>query len=204
MPTISISQSNIKMGNIPSVSLPAEKTCRNYPCKAKCYARKLERLRPTVRNAYENNLHILQTEPDTYWREVEGAIMLSRFFRFHVSGDIPDQNYLLRMKQIAKRNPHCELLCFTKQYQLVNDLIGNLRAVGSSLPNNLHLILSAWPGLPMDNPHSLPEAHVLFKDGTTTARPDAFPCSGNCADCARTEGGCWTLKDGEQVVFKEH
>ena len=204
MPTISISQSNIKMGNIPSVSLPAEKTCGNYPCKAKCYARKLERLRPAVRNAYENNLHILQTEPDTYWREVEGAIMLSRFFRFHVSGDIPDQNYLLHMKQIAERNPHCELLCFTKQYQLVNELIGNLRAVGSSLPHNLHLILSAWPGLPMDNPYSLPEAHVIFKDGTTTARPDAFPCSGNCADCARTEGGCWTLKDGEQVVFKEH
>ena len=49
---IKISPGKSKMGAIPSVSLPAIKTCRDCKCKEKCYAAKLERLRPTVRNAY--------------------------------------------------------------------------------------------------------------------------------------------------------
>lgn len=50
----------------------------------------------------------------------------------------------------------------------------------------------------------LPEAHVLYRDGTTTAREDAKKCGGNCTECACISGGCWSLKKGEQVVFKEH
>ena len=40
---IKISPGNSKMGAIPSVSLPAIKTCRDCKCKEKCYAAKLER-----------------------------------------------------------------------------------------------------------------------------------------------------------------
>ena len=88
---LKVSPGNDKMGRIPSVSLPAIVTCRNgCPCADKCYAHKLERLRPTVRNAYKSNLELLNSDPDTYWREVEAAIMTTRFFRFHVSGDIPN------------------------------------------------------------------------------------------------------------------
>ncbi len=81
MGAISISQSNKKMGNITSVSLPSVITCRKCACQQKCYARKLERLRPSVAAAYQRNLDVLRNDPDTYWREVEAAIMLSRFFR---------------------------------------------------------------------------------------------------------------------------
>ena len=56
----------------------------------------------------------------------------------------------------------------------------------------------------MCNPFSLPEAHVRYKDGSTTAGADAKECSGNCAACAITDGGCWTLNSGEQVIFNEH
>ena len=200
MEHISISRGNIKMGNLPSVSLPAHATCRAAPCWDKCYAKKIERLRPSVRKAYQRNLDILNTDPDQYWREVEAAIMCSRFFRFHVSGDIPDKNYLMRMIQVASRNLHCEILCFTKKYPYVNDLIGK----GFVLPRNLHIIFSAWRGLTIHNPHSLPEAHVRYRDGTTTADPTAKECCGNCFTCATTDCGCWTLQQGEQVVFNEH
>lgn len=200
MPHISISNGNMKMGKIPSVSLPSVVTCRPCDCSKKCYAKKLERLRPSVRNAYQNNLQILQSDPDTYWREVEAAIMMSRFFRFHVSGDIPDMIYLVRMLGVAARQTHCQILCFTKKFELVNELLDS----GAQLPSNLHLIFSGWPGLEMKNPHHLPEAHVKFRDGTTTARPDAVSCSGNCADCALTDEGCWVLQNGQQVVFNEH
>lgn len=202
---LKVSTGNSKMGSIPSVSLPAGLTCRtDCECAKKCYARRLALRRPSVRQAYQKNLELYKCSPETYWREVEATIMMSRFFRFHVSGDIPDPSYLSHIVMIAARNPHCEILCFTKKYDIVNDFLSNLRAAGGVLPNNLHLILSAWRGLEMRNPYHLPEAHVRFHDGTTTASENARECGGNCTECAITEGGCWTLKNGEQVVFNEH
>ena len=200
MGTVKISKGNSKLGAIPSVSLPSIKTCRNCACQEKCYAQKLERLRPAVRNAYQHNLEVWLKDPETYWREVEASIMMSRFFRFHVSGDIPSFKYLVNMVEIARRQPHCEILCFTKKYNLVNEFIEQ----GGELPGNLHMIFSGWVGLEMANPFSLPEAHVRYRDGSTTAREDAIECSGNCTECALTEGGCWNLQKGQQVIFNEH
>lgn len=201
MSQVKISPGNTKMGAIPSVSLPAGKTCReDCACREKCYAMKLERLRPAVRGAYKSNMELLQSDPNTYWREVEASIMMSRFFRFHVSGDIPNDVYFIKMVLIAQRNPHCQILCFTKKYDIVNRYLENV----GELPDNLHVLFSGWVGLEMDNPFHLPEAHVKYRDGTTTARPDAVECKGNCASCAMTDCGCWTLQHGQQVVFHEH
>lgn len=200
MATVSISCGNSKMGSIPSVSLPSVVTCRECDCHKKCYARKLERLRPAVRNAYKRNLDILTSDPDTYWREVEASIMMSRFFRFHVSGDIPDSAYFDRMAEIAERNKHCQILCFTKKYEIVNDYISDNWA----LPDNMHLVFSAWDNLPLDNPYELPVAYVRFRDGHTDAPEGAVNCSGNCTECATIDVGCWSLQKGESVVFNEH
>lgn len=220
--SVSISKGNGKMGAIQSVSLPSGITCRPCACMEKCYAKRIERLRKSVRDAYQNNYNILTTEPDVYWREVEAAIMLSRYFRFHVSGDIPDEEYLDRMVGIAKRNPHCEILSFTKKYEIINDYINKkyMDSIAGTtihpqfydmsmvtklvIPQNLHIIFSAWVGLPMVNPFSLPEAHVRYRDGSTTASATAHECGGNCTECAVTDGGCWVLQRGEQVVFNEH
>lgn len=198
---ICISRGNTKMGEIPSVSLPAGITCRkDCACTKKCCAKKIERLRASVRKAYQRNLDTLNNEPDTYWREVEASIMMSRFFRFHVSGDIYNGEYFSRMVDIAGRNSHCEILCFTKKYDIVNNYLTS----GGEIPRNLHIVYSAWVGLDMDNPSGLPEAHVRYRDGTTTANENAKECGGNCTECAITDGGCWTLKNGEQVIFNEH
>lgn len=197
---VKISSGNSKLGKIPSVSLPAGITCRNdCECSKKCYAKKLERLRRTVREAYQHNYDLLKNKPDVYWREVEASIMMSRFFRFHVSGDIPDEEYLIHMIEVAARNQHCEILCFTKKYEIVNKIL-----LSYTIPANLHLILSGWVGFKMENPFNLPEAHVRYRDGTTTAKEDAVECAGNCTECAITDGGCWSLQNGEQVVFNEH
>ena len=199
---VKISKGNSKMGSIPSVSLPAGLTCRcDCECNKKCYAMKLERLRKSVREAYRSNYDLLQSDSDTYWREVEASVMMTRFFRFHVSGDIPSQEYLEHMVSISERNPHCNILCFTKKYDIVNHY---LESHGGKLPNNLHMIFSGWRNLEMDNPFSLPEAHVIYRDGSTTARQDAKICKGNCTECAVTDSGCWDLQRGEQIAFKEH
>jgi len=188
------------MGEIQSVSLPAGTTCVKCGCYKKCYARRIAARRKVVRDAYERNLYILNNYPQQYWREVESVVMISRYFRFHVSGDIPDHLYFANMVRIAARNQHCQILCFTKNYEVVNQYI----KCGFHLPYNLHIIFSAWPGYEMDNPYQFPEAHVRFKNGTTTADDQAKPCSGNCTDCALTDAGCWILQRGEQVVFDEH
>lgn len=198
---IKISNGNSKMGSIPSISLPSVVTCReDCECKKSCYARRIEKLRPAVLNSYKHNYNLLVSNPETYWREVEATIMMSRFFRFHVSGDIVDNVYLAHMIDIAERNTHCEILCFTKKYEIINQHL----KFGGTIPKNLHIILSAWVGLEMVNPFLLPEAHVRYRDGTTTACDDAKECGGNCSECAITDGGCWSLRNGEQVVFNEH
>ncbi len=121
-------------------------------------------------------------------------------FRFHVSGDIPDDTYFEHMVDIARTNTHCEILCFTKKYSIVNR---HINIIGK-LPKNLHIIFSGWKGLKMDSPYLLPEAHVRYRDGYTTANNNAKECSRNCTECAITDGGCWTLRSGEQVIFNEH
>lgn len=198
---VKISPGNSKLGAISSISLPAGLTCRqDCECGKKCYARRLERLRPAVRQAYQHNYDLLNRDSETFWREVEASVMMSRFFRFHVSGDIPDNVYFAHMIEIAERNRHCEILCFTKKFDIVNEHL----SLGGSIPVNLHIIFSGWENLKMDNPYLLPEAHVRYKDGSTTASDTAKECSGNCTECAITDGGCWSLKSGEQVVFNEH
>ena len=203
---VSISRGNAKMGLVPSVSLPPVKTCSPEAvkyCGRKCYVKRyVMRRQKTVGAAYERNLYLLQNEPEKFWREVNGAVAMATHFRFGVSGDIPDLSYLEHIFKIAESNPHCEILCFTKQYLIVHDAL--CLRVKDDIPKNLHIILSAWKGLPMLNPYNLPEAHVFFKDGTTTAKDGAKYCSGNCYECAMTNANCWSLKNGEQIIFKEH
>lgn len=199
---VSISRGNAKMGAIPSVSLPPIKTCSPAACKVcgrKCYVRRIIARRRSVREAYERNLYLLQNEPDKFWREVNGALAMSTHFRFGVSGDIVNMDYLKHMVELSRKNNHCEILCFTKQYKIVNEFLKEHK-----LPKNLHLIFSAWKGLEMSNPYNLPEAHVLFRDGTTTAKDSAKFCSGNCAECSVINANCWSLKKNDQIIFREH
>lgn len=196
---VSISTGNRKMGAIPSVSLPACTTCNpNAPCFAKCYAKKLERIYPTVRDAYANNLEILKTDPTQYWKEIRRAASMARYFRFHVSGDIVNADYLTEMVITAKWLPGTEFLAFTKQYHIVNEWINN----GGEIPQNLHIIYSNWGEWKCDNPHSLPTSAVIFK-GTEPAE-DWKICGGNCTECACRGVGCWELKKGETIAFYEH
>lgn len=198
---VNISRGNRKMGMIPSVSLPAIVTCRkDCSCCKICYAKKLERIYKNVREAYARNLRILVNDPGKYWREVKEAVAKNRFFRFHVSGDIPNYEYFCRMVETAAENPNCQILAFTKRFDFVNRFV----KFNGWYPENLHIIFSAWDDIEMDNPYGIPEAHVRFKNGETTAKSCAVECYGNCTECSVAGCGCWTLKKGEQVVFNQH
>ena len=199
---VSISAGNRKMGAIPSVSLPPVVTCAdNCPCAKKCYAVKMCRIYKNVKTAYERNLDILNSNPDRYWQQVNEAVKMNRYFRFHVSGDIPGPAYFCNMVSVAAGNPHCEILAFTKCYDIVNDYISQ----NGPLPANLHIIFSLWDpawNVRVHNPHDLPKSAVIFK-GRSGDEFDKI-CGGNCFECACQGVGCWTLQKGETIAFYEH
>jgi len=196
---VSISNKNSKMGPIPSVSLPPVITCKNCEtCAKKCYALKLCKIRKTVREAYNRNLEILNADRDAYFIQVKAAAMVSRFFRFHVSGDIVDIDYFDRMVKLARECKGTQFLCFTKNYQDVNEYLNNHKR-----PANLKIIFSLpFNGAVIDNPHNLPTAAVILKGNEPD--PAYKICGGNCTECACRGVGCWELKKGETIAFYEH
>lgn len=198
---VSISTGNRKMGAIPSVSLPACITCNpDAPCFAKCYAAKLERIYTNTRNAYARNLDILEADPGAYWSQVDAAAMTARFFRFHVSGDIPNIEYFIQMVRTARSLPDTKFLAFTKQYEIVNLYINTFGP--DAIPRNLKIIFSNWGAWKCENPHSLPTCEIILK-GSEPA-PNWKICGGNCTACACAGIGCWELKNGETIAIYEH
>lgn len=196
---VSISRGNAKMGAIPSVSLPACVTCNPAaPCFGKCYARRLSARRATVRDAYARNLEILERDPALYWASVYAAAATVKYFRFHVSGDIPNGAYLARMIETAHRLPDTHFLAFTKQYNIVNEYISS----GGKIPPNLKIIFSNWGRWKCENPHSLPECEIILKHSEPA--PNWKICGGNCTACACAGIGCWELKNGETIAIYEH
>jgi ferredoxin len=199
MKKVSISQGNQKMGAIPSVSLPPIVTCKNCgTCAKKCYAAKLCRIYPSVKKAYDNNLAILKEDRNAYFAQIKASAMMTKYFRFHVSGDIVDTDYLNRMCKLARELKGTQFLAFTKNYEDVNEYFKNHRK-----PQNLKLIFSLpFDGCSINNPHNLPTAAVILKGNQP--KDNYKVCGGNCSECACKGVGCWELKKGETIAFYEH
>ena len=196
---ISISRGNIKMGAIPSVSLPACTTCNpSAPCFKKCYALRMSNRYKSVAAAYDRNLTILNNDPSSYWLQVKAAAITTRFFRYHVSGDIVNIDYLSNMIKTAEELPGTLFLAFTKQYNIVNEYLN----AGGIIPENLKILFSNWGAWKCENPHNLPLCEVVLK-GSEPA-PDWKICGGNCTECACRGVGCWELKNGETIAIFEH
>ena len=200
-----ISVSNIKMNAgkevIPSVSLPPVLTCSNCTqCSKYCYAIKMARLRKAVNGTWARNLAVYRADLDRYFREVALTAKNYRNFRWHVSGDIVSDSYLKGMVKVAQECPSTTFLAFTKSFDIVNRYLD----AGNSLPENLKIVFSGWVGLDMKNPHNLPTSHPIFADGTTSAPDGAKWCGGNCSECAAHSSGCWTMKNGDAVIFALH
>lgn len=198
---VRFSGGNSKMGEIPSIStlpiLSCPDICRDT-CGIRCYAAKLANLRPNVRNAYAHNMAMAIYKPIEYWRQINDFVKAQRFFRFHVSGDIMGNAYFHHMIDIANNNPHCNILCFTKRYEVVNEWIDN----NGNLPDNLHILFSGWQGLTPENPHNLPETNVYTCNDDFN--PDWKTCGGNCFNCACRGLGCWQANAGDIIAFKMH
>jgi len=177
---ITISDGNRKVGSVPSIGLPPVITCNpKAKCFKDCYVLKSYRIYPSVRQAYQKNLNTFNSNPDLYFESISEFIRIRKptLFRFHVSGDIPNRRYLAGMIKLAVNNPDTKFLAFTKRYSL-NKLFKNV-------PDNLSIVISAWPGmrLPATN---LPIA--FMDDGKESRINNALPCLAivKLAECAGT------------------
>ena len=197
---VKFSYGNRKTGNlVPSVSLIPIADCgRNCACCAKgCYAVRNIACYNASRAAFANNSAIARRDPEKFFREVDGEMKKNKWFRFFVSGDILSGDFFDGMVEVSKRNPHCKVLAFTKQFDIVNRWID----YNGALPENLHIIFSEWRGLDVPNPHNLPTSRPVWKGELV---PSGIWCGGDCSACAVKDEGCWSLKPGERILFEAH
>lgn len=187
-----ISSGNMKLGGIPNVSLRPIADCANCEaCKKSCYAMKAWRMYSSVRDAWKENAHLAR-DPKTradWFRSIDRYIAKKKpkYFRWHVAGDILDQNYYGWMAAMAKRHPDTKFLCFTKRFDLNY----------SGRPSNLAIVLSMFPGMKVPK-KKLPRAWM--QDGTEKRIPSgSVECEGNCRVC----NACWDLQ-GKDVFFHKH
>ena len=186
-----ISDGNSKLGKIPNVSMTPIKSCGNCKeCSKDCYALKAYRMYPNVKNAWDINYDAAKTNIDGYFNAIDLYLTKTSplFFRWHVAGDILSQEYLNKMKALAKKHTGTKFLAFTKMYNFNY----------SRLPANLTVIFSVWPKVKMSRKH-MPKA--FMQDGTETRVSNAIECPGRCDSC----GMCFNLKDlNKNVVFIKH
>ena len=196
---VKVSNTNSKLGGqIYSINLPAVVTCRpDAPCFKGCYARKGNWTFTNVKNSLESNLEAYKSNPDLFFESVAAQTVLTRFCRWHSSGDIVDMKYFEGMCKVARKNKDTHYLCFTKKYEIINEFLSK----GKRIPKNLSIVFSAWDNWIPENPYSLPMTYVYGDKFNNELIPkDAIPCGGKCENCQ----ACWTLKKGQHVYFLKH
>ena len=208
---VNIHNGNAKTGaHCYTVSLAPILDCTNCAnCCNDCYdIRNVLRL-TTVVNDRAKNSAIHELDIERYWKEINLQIKAKYIeeLRINVGGDLTYEDFGY-IQAICQDNPMTHVLFFTKNYDDFNRWLDE----GNVIPENMHVIYSCWKGVEMKNPYNLPESHVLWKDGTTTApKYGARYCTGDCSECYFNcksnkieEAGCWTLRKGEHVVFSAH
>lgn len=141
---IKVSLSNNKLGNIPSFSLPAKTTCPGSSpwCTQFCYAAKLERIYPNVKNAYSTNFNLVSSQPSVTETELAASIAKStkvnKVFRLHVSGDFYSEEYIMMWDRLIKNNPNVTFYAYTKSWS-----VDTLKTSLEHLRKNTNLVLFA-------------------------------------------------------------
>ena len=194
-----VSLGNRKLGKIPSVSFPPVMTCKpSAPCFKACYAMKAYRQYPNVRTALTDNLELWRTDPKAFkaqfWQWLEKH--KPAYFRYHVSGDIPDYSYFIFMLMTAIAFPDIQFLAYTKRDDILTELPNTL----FGLPKNLTLRQSIWLNESRSLP--LPVAGVRDNQGNISNMPTdvryTFICGGSCVNCKQ----CWSRE--HSILFDMH
>ena len=199
--TVSISNGNIKIGNVPNVSLPADKTCPHCKdCQFACYDKKACLQYPNVMNARAKNYSIMKRSLRQYFEQIKAWLQKSKcdFFRFHVGGDISSKEYLDGMVSITN-DVKKHAWTYTKAQDTVNEYIASHGGEWRKLAPNLVIMYSKWGYAPINNPYNMPVFWCIVK-GQEPPK-DMYHCPGNCRTCIENKRGC---PYGESAWTYEH
>ena len=174
-----------------------------------CYARKIQRLRPSVNVGWSNNqrlaVNLIANAPEKWVAamvfQVEKAAIKSGqpFHRWFDSGDLDSVEMLAAICKAAKATPSIKHWLPTREAGIVKAY----RKQGGTVPRNLRIRLSATMvndlpvnaakrlGVSTSTVHKAGESYV----GHQCPAPDQ---SGNCGDCRH----CWTSP--ENVSYRKH
>jgi len=185
---IHISQRNSKLGKIPNISLPPIVSCvDNPPCASLCYAKKAyDRYgKSTVKPAWDGNLAFYKASHTLYFVKIIEWIMKRKpvYFRWHVGGDIPDQDYLVGMQYVAEVCPGTNFLAFSRRPW----------AWGRK-PDNLMILRSYWLN---ENVGQEAGFMVVHKEANVPLKDQ---CPGKCSECHV----CWHMEEGDYKVIHLH
>jgi hypothetical protein len=187
MPTLS--DGNMKIGDCPNVSLTPIKTCRpNCLCAKKCYALKAYRMYPAVRECWDRNTKESYS-PIEFCESITRQLQKKspERFRWFVSGDAPSEEFMQEIMKVVALTPNTQHLMNTKRYEWAMAL--------TSIPKNIVIRLSAWPGmeLPKGAMKKFPIAWIVEKQEKRlkTARY----CPGSRVGCKACGYICWYEND---------
>lgn len=195
-----ISLGNSKLGKIPNISLPAIITCpEGVPCAKECYCNSKVFYWERAREKWRENFELYQTDPLSYFLQLQNFLEKKKpdYFRWHISGDVPDLEYRNYMISLIEKFPDTLFLMFTKRY--------NWDFFEKEL-DNFKVKYSAWyfktgGVLHYTVPPKTPIAW-LFREGDEVKdlpiKENAFVCKGKCNSCFY----CW--QNDKDVILPKH
>lgn len=189
--------------NVYTVSLIPIFDCPNCDgCCTLCYDIRNVCFRTPVMRDRAKNSAIHKVNPERYWKEIGMQLVLQNveILRINVGGDLTYEDFGY-VNNMAAQHPDVTFQFFTKNYDGINKWLDE----NEDFESNVQAIMSVWKDMPYSNPHRIPESHLLWADGSTTA-PEygAYFCKGNCSNCKLMGEGCFALKKGECVVLSAH
>jgi hypothetical protein len=157
------------------------------PCYS-CYARKLQKLRPSVDQGWKANLAKWEASDPMEWI-ASMVFQIARYntdgyHRWFDSGDLQSLAMLDAIAEVARMTPHVRHWLPTQERKLVSDWL----KLGNTLPDNLNVRVSAAK-LDGDKPTGINGSQVYTKGQA----PKGYACpartqGNNCGDCR----ACWS------------
>jgi len=184
---LQVSKWNIKLGVLPSFSLPALKTCpgKTEFCSRLCYGLRGRFTRKRMREIYQSNLEASK-QADFVERIVYGILKTgAEAFRLHVVGDFYSVEYVEKWLEIAGRLPSVKFFGSTRSWRVpeLRDIMERFR----DLPN-VHLRASL-DFSHLDKPSD--SGRVWSIEGKGDPCPHDYSSVENCIACKK----CWQTKD---------
>ena len=171
----------------------------NTPCHS-CYARKLQKLRPSVDKGWKNNSDKWATSNPDIWEQAI-AFQIIRYntdgyHRWFDSGDLASVQMLQSIVNVCNMTPNIKHWLPTQERKFVKEFEAN----GGIVPDNLVIRVSASK-LNGDMPSGIDNGSQVFTKGN---EPKGFECKARhnnnaCGSCK----ACWT-KEVEFVSYPKH